>query len=181
MDTQRCRTPPEMLLATQKHKTDQSGKHYPEQARHPSQTKHLRKTEKEIKEIPTHSKITFEAAAAVCGTSSIYRQVLPASRPDTLLPSLPSPSCFRQPRLTSSTAVVVLLSYPPGGNATDNTKPTKKESTTKNKEQARHPPRHTRYILCENVYLVRKTENKKTKTKTQPNQIRFSRSSLRYE
>ena len=43
--------------------------------------------------------ITFEAAAAACCTSIIdTRQVLPTTRPGTLLACLPSPSCFRQPR-----------------------------------------------------------------------------------
>ena len=41
--------------------------------------------------------ITFKAAATVCGTSSIGRFYL-RSRSGTLLPCLPSPSCFRQPR-----------------------------------------------------------------------------------
>ena len=48
---------------------------------------------------PKHNKSTFEAAAAVCGTSSIGRFYLLRSRSGTLLPCLPSPSCFRQPRL----------------------------------------------------------------------------------
>ena len=44
---------------------------------------------------PKHSQSTFEAAATVCGRSSIgrfYRR----NRSGTLLPCLPSPSCFRQ-------------------------------------------------------------------------------------
>ena len=146
MDTQRCRTPPEMLLATQKHKTDQSGKHYPEQARYPSQTKHLRKTEKEIKEIPTHSKITFEAAAAVCGTSSIYRQVLPASRPDTLLPSLPSPSCFRQPRLSYFVDCSGSIAVVPPRRKCDRQYKTNKKGKHHQEQRTGSPPTKTHKI-----------------------------------
>ena len=43
---------------------------------------------------PKHNKSTFEAAAAVCGTSSIGRFYLLRSRSGTLPPCLPSPSCF---------------------------------------------------------------------------------------
>lgn len=62
----------------------------------PTKTKQQKK---KIKCARKKHNITFEeaAAAAACGTSSIGRP-LPTSRPGILLPCLPSPSSFRQPR-----------------------------------------------------------------------------------
>ena len=76
--------------------------------------------QKRKKRQPQHNQITFEAAAAICGTSNIlYGRVLPTiiSQPDTLLPWLPSPSFVDRVFRASSTAGGGIAVVPPRKDA----------------------------------------------------------------
>ena len=123
--TQRSRAPPEKRQANkQTNKSKQTSKNHnisPNIKRlvtHQDKRDIFHKTEK--KRTPKRIQITFEAATtAVCGTS-IVDKVLLTSHPDTL-PACRLLSFANRVFRTSPTAVVVTLSWPLGGDATDTT------------------------------------------------------------